>query len=90
MMADSMFEFNFYTEPGCESTSAFSFDNATTLRLGYKFCVELIFVGGLAYSRLGGNISINPVSRQWVVNRAARRVTFERHGFISSNLLGNQ
>jgi hypothetical protein len=40
MMADSMFEFKVCTEPGCESTSAFSFYNATTLRLGYKFCVE--------------------------------------------------
>lgn len=42
MMADSGFEFNVCTEPGCESTSAFSRDNATTLRLGYKFCVEHI------------------------------------------------
>lgn len=36
-----MLEFNVCTERGCESTSVFSFDKATTLRLGYKFCVEL-------------------------------------------------
>ena len=41
-MANSIFEFNVYTEPGCESTSIFSFDNTMTLRLGYKFCVEHI------------------------------------------------
>jgi hypothetical protein len=40
MMADNMFEFNVCTEPGCKSTSAFSFCNGATLRLGYKFCVE--------------------------------------------------
>jgi len=40
MMADNVFEFNVCTEPGCESTSAFSSCNATTLRLWYKFCVE--------------------------------------------------
>ena len=41
-MADSMFVFNFCTEPGCESTSTFWFDNITALRLGYKFYVEHI------------------------------------------------
>ncbi len=42
MMADSMFKFNVCSEPGCDLTSAFSFNNTTTLRLGYKFCVEHI------------------------------------------------
>jgi hypothetical protein len=37
---DRVFEFNVCTEPGCESTSAISFNNTTTLRLGYKFCVK--------------------------------------------------
>ena len=42
MISDSMFEFNICTEPGCDSTFAFSLYNAMTPGLGYKFCVEHI------------------------------------------------